>query len=51
MLITHWPDLANEIEKNLEIFSVGLFFSSDIEHTQMIHDQLSYLFHNRLHFY
>lgn len=50
MLITHWPDLANEIEKNLEIFSVGLFFSSDIEHTQMIHDQLSYLFHNRLHF-
>lgn len=50
MLITHWPDLANEIEKSIKVFSVGVFFSSDIEHTKMLYDQLSHLFQDRLNF-
>lgn len=50
ILITHWTDLAHEIEKKIKIFSVGLFFNTDIEHITMIKDQLSYFFENKLTF-
>lgn len=50
MLITHWSDLAHGIEKKIKIFSVGLFFNTDIEHMKMLEYQLSYFFKNRLTF-
>lgn len=50
MLITHWPDLAHEIERNTTIFSAALFFNTDLEHIQMIKDKLSYVFQNKFSF-
>lgn len=50
MMITHWPDLAHSIEKKIPVFSVAMFFNTDIEHVTMLQDRLSYFFQHRMNF-
>lgn len=50
MLITHWPNLAHSIENKIPVFSVAMFFNTDIEHVRMLQDRLSYFFQHRLKF-
>lgn len=50
MLITYWDGLATGIEKKVKVFSVGLFFDTDVKHMNLLKDQLSYFFNNRLTF-
>lgn len=50
MLITHWPNLAHSIENKIPVFSVAMFFNTDIEHVIMLQDRLSYYFRHRMKF-
>lgn len=50
MLITNWNGLVQQIENNIKVFSVGLFFETDMGHVNMLREQLTYYFKNRLTF-
>lgn len=47
MIISHWKNLYLEIENRTPVLTIGLFYSTDIEHMTMMKDAIQFKFNNR----
>ncbi|NKC68424.1 helix-turn-helix domain-containing protein [Vagococcus fluvialis] len=51
MIITHWDNLFVEIQKRQPVFNVGVFMTSDKEHSTFIAKMLNEKFYKKINFF